>query len=132
MQRQQKYNFLRHVFLVEQTKGEIKKYQERLEAAIKSFQVCLRKYSLLPSDAFQVSSLINIQRWQYKSERAMAADRKALNDRLNSLQSNQDKLVDLLSTFSVLLAFTAQVWINHSATTKPDGSAHGGVPTSAC
>ena len=46
---------------------------------------------------------MNIQAWQSRNDEARATDQQALNDRLNDLESNHNKLVMALSVSVVIL-----------------------------
>jgi hypothetical protein len=47
----------------------------------------------------QVSTLVNIQDWQQRNNNARQEDQKALHDRLSELESNQNRLAEMLSRY---------------------------------
>lgn len=71
---------------------------------VKSFQVLIMAFR----DAgymlsfFQISSLVNIGDWQLRNDEARKADQQKLVDRLNDLEANQNRLVEILSKYTSL------------------------------
>lgn len=51
---------------------------------------------------FQISSLVNIGDWQLRNDEARKADQQKLVDRLNDLEANQNRLVEILSKYTSL------------------------------
>lgn len=49
---------------------------------------------------FQISSLVNIGDWQLRNDEARKADQQKLVDRLNDLEANQNRLVEILSKYT--------------------------------
>ncbi|PPR08181.1 hypothetical protein CVT24_001531 [Panaeolus cyanescens] len=80
--KQRSHNFLTLMFISELSLSTIDSYRSRLNAQVQ---------------AFQIASLVSIQHWQAKTEKARIADRASLHAHLDEIESNQKLLVKALS-----------------------------------
>ena len=59
---------------------------------------CFRPLSFTDSRG-KISTFVKIDEWQARNDEARASDQKVLDDRLQELESNQNRLVEALSKF---------------------------------
>ncbi|KAF7982497.1 hypothetical protein HWV62_28086 [Athelia sp. TMB] len=100
-QQQASQNFLKMLFVKEKRIAQIDAYNREIAQCITVFEVlktlnCPGRQHFA-EDVFQIASLVHIQDWQSKSEKARIADQKALDRRLDELETNQHNLFKILN-----------------------------------
>lgn len=99
MQKQAAFGFVKSLFGQDQRVAQIQEYHVSITTSVAAFQV--RSTRLIVALFFlmehQISALVDIQDWQRTNDKARATDQQVLYDRLDDLEANQNRLVEILS-----------------------------------
>jgi len=110
--------FMKSLTKTDERIAQIAAYYRRLDASVASFQVrdaqILAQQDTISCFHSQITSLVNIQDRQTRNDEARLKDQKALHDRLNDLDSTQNRLKEMLSMFYLL--FCPRLVYNRSFT----------------
>jgi hypothetical protein len=91
------------MYIKDQRIAQIDAYYWQIETLVDSFQASCRHYidvlmQYLILDP-KISALLNIRDWQTRNDAARAKDQDELITRLDDLERNQHKLLNVLSTY---------------------------------